>query len=94
MITLRSERMTSFSKMSLPEPEKWGAFVEYVVRPMTEDWRLILDRMVELKLVPTQENLKAIGKQIAMAHVVSECVRAAVAITIAWLVCRAAVAVL
>ena len=75
-------------------PERIGAFVEYVLRPLSEDWRLILERLRELNLPLSDGVLRDTAKAIVTTHLVHELIRAATYIIITGLVCHAVIRVL
>ena len=65
-----------------------AAFVEYVLRPLSEDWRLILDRLEALHLGPTQETIRRLTVWLALWHLCGELIRAISYVTIVWIVCH------
>lgn len=69
-------------------PERIGAFIEYVARPMVEDIRFILDKAKELNLPISERLIIRVGASLAISHFLGECIRAATYIVIAWLVCQ------
>ena len=69
-----------------------AAFVEYTLRPLSEDWRMILDRIHELDLPITPQLIERTAMALGLWHVVGEVIRAFSYITITWIiasVCRA-----
>lgn len=65
-----------------------AAFVEHVARPLTEDARLILDRIKELNIGLTQENVRKVCLMLGLWHITGELIRAATYIGITWIVCQ------
>lgn len=76
------------------ELRQLAAFCEYVVRPMSEDWRTILEKVQELKLPLHPELIRDIVAWCLVTHVLLEVVKWAVYVSITWLVCRTVVQVL
>ena len=70
-----------------------SAFVEYVVRPLSEDWRLILEQVKSLNIGLTQETIKETCFALGLWHLVGEVIRAVCYITITWIVCQTIVQV-
>ena len=65
-----------------------AAFTEYVARPMTEDIRLILDRVKELNLPITEEMVKKTAIAIGIWHIIGELIRAVTYVAITWIICQ------
>ena len=65
-----------------------GAFVEYVLRPLSEDWKLILEQLKSLNIGITQETITRITFGLGLWHVTGEIIRGLTYITIVWLVCQ------
>ena len=76
--------------MSLNE-ERVGAFVEYVLRPLSEDWRAILDQLKSLNIGITQQTVKEVTFALGLWHLAGEVVRAVTYIVVVMLVCNAVV---
>lgn len=71
-----------------------AAFVEFVLRPMAEDWRLILDRIKDLGLPLDAATLRSVATTVGRWHVIGEVIRAVSYVGIVWLVCTTVRAVL
>ena len=67
---------------------RMAAFVEMVLRPLSEDWRLIVEKVVELKLPITPDLIKDTAIALGLWHVIGEIIRAACYISITWIVCQ------
>ena len=65
-----------------------GAFVEYVLRPLTEDIRQILEQLRALNIGITQQTVKDVTLTLGLWHLAGEVIRALSYIVIVWLVCR------
>lgn len=65
-----------------------AAFVEYVLRPLSEDWRLILEQLKSLNIGITQQTVKQTCFALGLWHLVSECIRALCYIIITWIACQ------
>ena len=76
--------------MSLNE-ERVGAFVEYVLRPLSEDWRAILDQVKSLNIGITQQTVKEVTFALGLWHLAGEVLRAVTYIVVVMLVCNAVV---
>ena len=76
--------------MSLNE-ERVGAFVEYVLRPLSEDWRAILDQLKSLNIGITQQTVKEVTFALGLWHLAGELLRAITYIVVVMLVCNAVV---
>ena len=76
--------------MSLNE-ERVGAFVEYVLRPLSEDWRAILDQLKSLNIGITQQTVKEVTFALGLWHLAGEVLRAFTYIVVVMLVCNAVV---
>ena len=68
--------------------ERIGAFTEYVIRPMTEDIRQILEQLRSLNIGITQQTVKDVTFALGLWHLMGEVIRAISYVAIAWLVCR------
>jgi hypothetical protein len=75
-------------------PERIKAFVEYVLRPLSEDWRIILEKVKELDLPLTEESLTQCMETLGKYHLAMELLRSITYILITFLVCRAVIVVL
>ena len=73
--------------------ERIGAFVEYCLRPMSEDWRQILDQLKSLNIGLTQETVKEVTFALGLWHLTGELVRAITYIVVVGMVCHAVVSV-
>lgn len=65
-----------------------AAFVEYVIRPMSEDWKIILEQAKQLNLPLTESLLKKLTLAFGLWHLTGEILRALTYIGIAWIVCQ------
>ena len=65
-----------------------AAFVEYVVRPLSEDWRLILEQIKSLNIGLTQDTIKQTCVAIGLWHLTGEMIRASCYIIITWIICQ------
>ena len=74
--------------------ERIGAFVEYILRPMTDDIRRILEYLKQLDLPITETTIKRGLLVLIGSHLFVECLRAGTYIVIALIVCRAVIVVL
>ena len=72
-------------------PERIGAFLEYVMRPMAEDWRAILDQLKSLNIGITQQTVKEVTFALGLWHLTGELLRAVTYIVVVMLVCNAVV---
>lgn len=68
--------------------QRVAAFIEYVVRPLSEDWRLILQEAKALNIGVTQQTVKEITIALSLWHLTGEILRAITYIAITWLVCH------
>ena len=74
-------------------PERIGAFIEYVMRPLSEDWRAILDQLKSLNIGITQQTVKEVTFALGLWHLTGEVVRAVTYIVVVGMVCHAVVSV-
>lgn len=74
--------------------DRVAAFVEYVVRPLVEDWRVILEQVKSLNIGLTQETIKETCFALGLWHLTGEVIRAVSYVVIVWMVCQAVVSVL
>lgn len=74
--------------------ERMGAFVEYCVKPITDDVREILERGERLGLFSDPAVIKKAVLLLGVAHFLSELIRAGTYIVITWLICEAALKIL
>lgn len=70
-----------------------AAFVEYVVRPMSEDWRRILEQMVALQVPLTPDLIKWMAWTLGIWHLLGELIRAFCYLGVTWLICQVIVKV-
>ena len=70
-----------------------AAFTEYVLRPLSEDWRLILEQVKSLNIGLTQETIKETCFALGLWHLAGEVIRAACYITVTLIVCQTIVQV-
>jgi hypothetical protein len=71
--------------------QRIAAFVEYVLRPLSEDWRVILEQVKSLDIGLTQETIKVTAFALGLWHLGGEIIRAVSYILITWLICQAVV---
>lgn len=71
-----------------------GAFVEYVVRPLSDDWRQILEKMQELKLPITEKAIKQVCIALGFFNLIKEIIRSITYVVIAAVMGRVALAAL
>ena len=71
-----------------------GAFVEYVVRPLSEDWKRILEELRSLNIGITQQTVKEVTFALGLWHLTGEVIRALTYVTVVWMVCRVVQSVL
>lgn len=65
-----------------------AAFVEYVLRPLSEDWRKILEELRSLNIGITQDTVRRVVIALGIWHLLGELIRAACYITIFWMACQ------
>ena len=70
------------------------AFVEYVLRPLSDDWRKILEEARSLNIGITQQTVKEVTFALGLWHLTGEVIRAVSYVVIVWMVCQAVVHVL
>ena len=70
-----------------------AAFVEYVIRPLSEDWRLIIQELKSLNIGITQDTLKQVTFALGLWHLMGEIIRACSYIAVTWVICRTVVSV-
>lgn len=75
-------------------PEKLGAFIEYVCRPLLEDIRVIIEKVEELRLPIDGEVLEMIAKKMIAIHLLTEVIKGITAVSIGYMVCQAAIRIL
>ena len=73
--------------MSEWEP-RMAVFVEYVLRPLSEDWRLILEKVKELDLPLTPDLIQRTAMALGLWHVLGEAIRAVCYVAVTWIVCQ------
>ena len=74
--------------------ERIGAFIEYTLRPLSEDVRLILERLKELNLPLTEENIRHALLLLGRYHIMGEFIRAVTYIVISGMTCYTVIRVL
>lgn len=67
--------------------QRLAAFCEYVMRPMTEDIRLILQELSSLKIGISQDTIKSITLTLGLWHLASELIRAFCYIGVTAVIC-------
>ena len=75
-------------------PERWGAFAEYVARPLLEDLRVVLEHLKALSPPLTEPLIRQVGLGLLLAHLAGEFFRAVTYIAITWIVCQTALRIL
>ena len=68
---------------------RYAAFIEYIIRPMSEDIRLIMEKLVELKLPITPDLIKGTAIALGLWHLCGEIIRACSYIAVTWIICEA-----
>ena len=68
--------------------QRIAAFVEYVLRPLSEDWRLILEQLKSMNVGLTPRLIKQTCLVLGCWHLIGELVRAASYIAVTWLICQ------
>ena len=71
-----------------------AAFAEYVLRPLTDDIRQILEQLRSLNIGITQQTVKEVTMALGLWHLAGEVIRAISYVVIVWLVCRVVQSVL
>lgn len=64
------------------------AFTEYVLRPLSEDWRKILEELRSLNIGLTQQTVQEICLALGLWHLAGELIRAACYLGIVWIICQ------
>ena len=64
------------------------SFVEYVLRPLSEDWRLILEKLATLNIGITQQTIKQVCLTIGVWHLGCEVIRAVCYVAVTWVICQ------
>ena len=70
------------------EETRIAAFTEYVLRPLTEDVRLIIEQLKSLNIGITQETIKDTCFALGLWHLTGEVIRAVTYIFITIVICR------
>ena len=73
--------------------QRIATFVEYVVRPLSEDWRLILEQVKSLNIGLTQQTIKYTCTTIGLWHLIGEVIRALCYIVVTWIICQTIISV-
>ena len=76
------------------DPKQLAAFAEYVVRPLSEDWRKILEELRALQLPITPQEIRRLAVWLGCWHLLVELLRAVTYVTIAVVVCHTVAQVL
>ena len=71
-----------------------AAFVEYVLRPLSEDWRIIIEQLKQLNVGITQDTVNRICFALGMWHLAGELIRAFCYIFITWIICQTVVKII
>ena len=75
-------------------PERMGAFVEYILRPICEDVRLICEKLKELNLPLDEEDIRRTVILLGRYHLLGEYLRAMCYVTVTAIVCWTCVVIL
>lgn len=67
---------------------RMAAFVEYVLRPLSEDWRIILEKVKELNVPITEQIIQQTVRGLGIWHVIGESIRAISFILMTWIICQ------
>lgn len=65
-----------------------AAFVEYVGRPLLEDFRKCLEELRTLDLGLTQQTVKEVIFALGLWHLMGEVLRGLTLIAITWIICQ------
>lgn len=71
-----------------------AAFVEHVLRPLSKDWKQILDQLKALNIGIDARTLKTVAMGLALWHLCGEVIRALCYVTVVWIVCQTVKAIL
>ena len=75
-------------------PEKIQAFLEYVIRPLTDDIRQILEKLKELNLPISEKLITDTLNSLIYTHITTEIIRWITYVTITSIVCYTVVVLL
>ena len=75
-------------------PERIGAFVEYILRPICEDIRVVCEKLKELNLPLSEETVRRTVILHGRYHLIGELIRAVCYLSISALVCLTCVLIL
>ena len=64
-----------------------AAFTEYVLRPMSDDWRQILEKLQQLNLPISDSLIRECAKRLVQVRLIQEVIRAITYIVIVGVVC-------
>ena len=65
-----------------------AAFTEYVLRPMTEDIRIIIEQVKELDFPITPGLIQSTAMALGLWHLAGEIIRALSYLGITWIICQ------
>ena len=65
-----------------------AAFTEYVLRPLSDDWRAILDQVKSLNIGLTQNTIKDTCFALGLWHLTGEIIRAVTYVLITLIICH------
>ena len=68
--------------------QRIAAFVEYVLRPLSDDWRQIMEQVRSLNIGITQETIRRTCFALGLWHLTGEVIRAVCYVVITWIVCQ------
>ena len=71
-----------------------GAFIEYVLRPITQDIRGILDRLQELNLIITERTIRRVTIGLGILYLGRELIRFITYLGVTWILGHVALRVL
>ena len=70
-----------------------AAFMEYVLRPMSDDIKTIISDLKDLDLPLTEDLIRQIVKTCLATHIILELIKWAVYVTVTWMVCQTVIKV-
>ena len=73
--------------------QRIAAFVEYVLRPLSEDWRIIIEKVKELDFPITPGLIQRTAMALGLWHMCGEVIRAISYVAVTWLICQTVQAV-
>ena len=73
--------------------QRIAAFVEYVLRPLSEDWRIILEQVKALDFPITSGLIQQTAMALGLWHLFGEVIRAISYVAVTWIICQTVQAV-